>query len=323
VVPPKAVQIREVDLSCYDFVAMALLSFHVQYLEHLQRVRAVSQHTLRAYSQDLADFHAFVSDNGKVWDGVDTPMVRSYLHALYGRLKPSTISRKLATLRSFYRHALAIGWLTKNPCEGVRTPKVGRRVPRVLLAEEVDRLLQPDRERGVYGFRDAALLEVLYGAGLRVSEAVGLDVNDVKRDSHMVRVLGKGRKERIVPIGALATEAVSKYLKHRGTLKPTPTEAALFLNRYGRRLSTRSVRRILNRRHLESGGWDSVHPHALRHSCATHLLESGADLRHIQEFLGHSSLGTTQRYTQVSLEQMMRVYDKAHPRARDDGDTVS
>ena len=178
-------------------------------------------------------------------------------------------------------------------------------------------MLAPDGRRDdVFERRDTALLEVLYAGGLRVSELVGIDLTDLDEDAREVRVRGKGNKERIVPLGRPALAAVEAYRALRHALGPADDERALFLNRFGRRLDVRSVRRILDARHRRSGGWERVHPHALRHSAATHLLEGGADLRHIQEYLGHARLGTTQRYTQVSLEQLVRVYDEAHPRAR-------
>ena len=286
------------------------------FLVRLEKVRGLSSHTIRAYRSDLTEFTLFLEQNGLDWDRVDRDHVRTYLHALYGAKKPTTISRKLAVLRSFYKSAVMLGSMESNPCEGVRSPKMGKRAPRVLMTEEVDRLLHSTTDHDVLTLRNTAMLEVLYCGGLRVSELAGLNRLDVDTENRLVRVRGKGRKERIVPIGEQAVEALNRYLDARRDLKPSADESALFLNRFGRRLSDRSMRRVLNERHLMNGGWSSIHPHMLRHSCATHLLEGGADLRHIQEFLGHASLATTQRYTQVSLEQIMRVYDEAHPLAR-------
>lgn len=286
------------------------------FLLHLEHGRALSPNTVRAYASDLGEFAEFLGNRGLVWDGVDTPVVRSYLHALYGRLRPSTISRKLAAIRSFYAHWVARETLDVSPCEGVRSPGKRRRAPRVLQMDEVDRLLTAPTVGSAFDRRDFALLEVIYGGGLRVSEAVALDLRSIEMGARVLRVWGKGSKERMVPIGNPAIQALEGWLATRHAMGPHDDEPALFLNRFGRRLSARSVRTILSRRHREAGGWERVHPHALRHSCATHLLEGGADLRHIQEFLGHASLATTQRYTQVSLEQLMRVYDDAHPRAR-------
>lgn len=290
-----------------------------QFLAHIEKVRRVSPHTLRAYRTDLQEFLEFAQGAGVGWERVDTHQVRSYLHGLYGRRKPATIARKLAALRSFYRWAVASERLKKSPCEGVRSPKNPKRTPQVLEAEEVSRMLERTARGGendAFRLRDAALLEILYAGGLRVSELVGLNELDVDHDARVLRVRGKGRKERIVPVGVPAIEALNNYLAVRAGFGPDAHEPALFLNRFGRRLSDRSVRTVLSRRHFDAGGWDSVHPHALRHSAATHLLDAGAELRHIQEYLGHESLATTQRYTQVSLERLMRVYDEAHPRAK-------
>lgn len=289
-----------------------------QFIDYLLHLRSCSDETARAYGADLRDFKGFVLNEGTEIEAVDTDQVRSYVSAQYGRLKPSSIARKLSTLRSFYQYLMVTDRIEKNPCEGVTSPKVGQRAPRVLQQEEMARLLGKVGERDdAYGRRDSALLEVCYAGGLRVSELVGLDVADVDVGESSARVLGKGDKERIVPIGGPAVSAVKRYLEKRGELlKKDQAEPAMFLNRLGSRLSDRSVRNILNKWHFQAGGWDPVYPHALRHSSATHLLEGGAELRHIQEFLGHESLATTQRYTQVSLDQLMAVYDKAHPRAQ-------
>ena len=288
------------------------------FIAHLTDVRDLSPHTRRAYSTDLKDFEAFLSEKKLSWDSATKSTIRQYLRAIYGRLTPSSMARHMAALRTFYRWAVATKRVDINPCVDVRTPKIGRRSPKVLMAEEVDRLLTPPAETDdPYALRDIALLEVCYAGGLRVSELVGINLDSLSRNERLLRVLGKGNKERIVPIGRKAIDAINQWLQVRPKLVKDPDETALFVNRFGRRLSTRSVRNILSKRYFDTGGWGAVHPHALRHSCATHLLEEGADLRHIQEFLGHESLATTQKYTQVSLEQLMRTYDDAHPRAQE------
>lgn len=287
------------------------------FLTHLADIRDASAETLRAYRTDLEEYEAFLQSEKLQWQTVDTSGVRSYLHGLYGRLKPSTIARKLATLRSFYRYLVQKNRVLSNPCEGVRSPKLGQRAPRILQSDEIDRLLDSGGATTLE-IRNTALIEVMYGGGLRVSELVGINLHDIELNDRTIRVRGKGRKERIVPVGEPAVQALSRYLNTRSTLEPKPDETALFLNRFGRRLSTRAVRNVLDKRNLQTGSWTDIHPHMLRHSSATHLLEGGADLRHIQEFLGHSRLSTTQRYTQVSLEQLMRVYDEAHPLAKED-----
>ncbi|MFT7622025.1 MAG: integrase/recombinase XerC [Myxococcota bacterium] len=285
-----------------------------EFLAHLEKVRRVSANTIRAYEADLQHFQDFAAQSAVDLKRVDTPLVRAYLHDLYGRLAPSSIGRRLSALRSFFRWGIATEQLDKNPCDGIRTPTAGKRAPRVLQTDEAGRLLdQTASADDPQKLRDAALLEVIYAGGLRVSEAVGLDIDHLDVGSGMIRVHGKGDKQRLVPIGAPAIEALQTYV---ATRRPRDGIRALFLNRFGKRLSDRHVRRVLNARWFDAGGWEPVHPHALRHSAATHLLDGGADLRHIQEFLGHASLATTQRYTQVSLEQVMRVYDDAHPRAR-------
>ena len=287
------------------------------FLVHLTDVRELSNHTRRAYAVDLRDFRVYLEAQGITWKAVTKDEVRQYVHSMYRELKPTSMSRRMATLRTFYRWAVATGRIEASPCEGVRTPKIGHRNPQVLMPEEVDRLLTSiDDATDTFSLRDAALLEVCYGGGLRVSELVGIDVSHLDRKQRQVLVRGKGNKERIVPLGRKAVDAVESWMRARTGLVTDATETALFVNRYGRRLSARSVRTILSKRHFDSGGWGGVHPHALRHSCATHLLEEGAELRHIQEFLGHESLATTQKYTQVSLEQLMRTYDEAHPRAQ-------
>jgi integrase/recombinase XerC len=186
----------------------------------------------------------------------------------------------------------------------------------VFQQDEIDRLMaQDDSPKSVLDKRNSALLEVMYAGGLRVSELVGINLLDVDMEERMIRIRGKGRKERIVPVGVPAIDALNNYMATRSELKPSDGENAVFLNRFGNRLNVRSVRTVLNNAQQETGNWNTVNPHMLRHSAATHLLEEGAELRHIQEFLGHSRLSTTQRYTQVSLEQLMRVYDASHPRA--------
>jgi integrase/recombinase XerC len=186
----------------------------------------------------------------------------------------------------------------------------------VFQQDEIDRLMaQDDSPKSVLDKRNSALLEVMYAGGLRVSELVGINLLDIDMEERMIRIRGKGKKERIVPVGVPAIDALNRYMATRSELKPSDGENAVFLNRFGNRLNVRSVRTVLNKAQQKTGNWNTANPHMLRHSAATHLLEEGAELRHIQEFLGHSRLSTTQRYTQVSLEQLMRVYDASHPRA--------
>jgi integrase/recombinase XerC len=231
-------------------------------------------------------------------------------------LRKASIARKLSTVRSFLRHAERAGRIKSSPARGIRTPRVPKGLPRDLTVDEMFNLLDHVQGDDVAAIRDVALLELLYAAGLRVGELVSLDLDDVDLASGVVRVLGKGNKERLVPFGSKAERALRRWKERSQELRAKSNEVAVFLNLRGGRLTDRSVRRILNRRLREAAIRARVSPHALRHSFATHLLGAGADLRAIQELLGHASLSTTQRYTHVSTDALMRVYDKAHPRAR-------
>jgi len=252
--------------------------------------------------------------------------VRTYLASLFGRNSASTIGRKLSSLRSFGDFLVRAGARQDNPAALVAMPKRPQVLPRFLTEDEAIRLMEAPDPTTPLGARDVAILELLYGGGLRVSEACALDVGDVELSEGTVRVrAGKGNRDRIVPIGEPAVQAIQRYLGRRPELRHPRTgaqdAAALFLNHRGGRLTVRSVARRVDRGCLEAGTRARVSPHALRHSCATHMLDRGADLRSIQEILGHASLRTTQRYTHVSIEHLMRIYDQAHPRARKDDGT--
>jgi integrase/recombinase XerC len=300
------------------------------YRQHLESERRASPHTVRAYMRDLEELlaHAAAQRPGPDQDGarppllledLDTQLCRSYLASLHGRNDPVTMARKLSSLRTFFRLFVRRRVLAANPLAALRPPKRGRRLPAFLGKEETAQLLDA-RVPGnpVEEARDQALFEILYGGGLRISEACNLDVGDVMADGPGARVLvrqGKGRKDRVVPLGAKAWTALQRYLPLRAALLgPASVGHAIFLSRRGRRLDPRQARRQLARRELATGT-RPVSPHALRHSFATHLLGEGADLRSIQEMLGHASLRTTQRYAQVDVDHLMSVYDKAHPRA--------
>jgi len=286
--------------------------------KHLTVERNVSEHTLRAYRQDLDAFHAFLRDELK-WPEAGMPgridhlVLRRYLAVLHKRNKKSTIGRKLAALRSFFSYLVREGVLALNPGELVATPKQEKSLPRTLTVDESYALMEQGGGADLLSRRDRAIVETLYSCGLRVGELTGLNVGSVDLREGLVRVLGKGRKERIVPVGRKAREALADYLAERGN--PADGEP-LFLNHRGGRLTPRSVERNLKVRLLKAGILKDATPHALRHSFATHLLDGGADLRAIQELLGHASLSTTQKYTQVSVDHLMQVYDKAHPRSR-------
>lgn len=278
--------------------------------------RGASPHTLKAYRVDCVEFFEVLRAAGMDPLRPDRRAVEVFFSALYRRHAPATIARKLAAVRGLFRFLKRRGAVEANPFQGVRGPKQPRRLPDFLPVDEAFVLLDARHPEDPIGVRDRAILEVLYGGGLRVAELVGLDVHHVDMAAHEARVLGKGRKERVVPLGSKALSALGAYLAVRRSLaRGRGDPKALFLNRLGRRLSARSVGRLLERAVLRSGLSRRVHPHTLRHSYATHMLEGGADLRDIQELLGHARLSTTQRYTHVTLARLREVYDRAHPRA--------
>lgn len=288
--------------------------------KHLAIERNVSPHTLRAYRQDLKEFLVFLADgkNDRTIGSddlrrIDKVLLRRYLAVLHRKNRKSTIGRKLAALRTFFRFLVREGVLEANPGETLATPRAERYLPKTLSVDEAFALMGSESGQGRHASRDRAIVETLYSCGLRVSELTGLDVGSIDLVEGLARVVGKGRKERIVPIGAKAREALTQYLDERpGAARDEP----LFLNHRGGRLTPRSVERNLKQQLLRAGILKDASPHALRHSFATHLLDGGADLRAIQELLGHASLSTTQRYTQVSIDHLMSVYDSAHPRGR-------
>ncbi len=285
-----------------------------QFFTYLATERSVSPHTLSAYRADLEQFRAFVvreKGEGMAVDDVDHLLIRRYLAHLHRDCAKSSIGRKLAAIRAFFRHLLRTGRTAKNPAELVATPKREKKIPFHLNIDEVTALVEAPREENLLSLRDRAILETLYSCGIRVSELTGLDVGDIGLEEGVVKVLGKGGKERIVPIGRLAREAVAAYLAAR---RDPPYDAPLLVNARGGRLTRRSVARIVDKYILRLAAMKKVSPHTLRHTFATHMLEGGADLRAIQELLGHASLSTTQKYTHVSIDRLMEVYDKAHPR---------
>ena len=276
------------------------------FAEHLAVVKRASAHTQRAYLGDIDAFLAFARAKlGKPAEArhLDIPLVRAYVASLYGKNDAVSTSRKLSSLRSFFQFLVRRRVMSSNAAKLVASPKRPRKLPRFLSADDAARLVEAPKLA-----RDRALCELLYGCGLRVSEACGLDVGDLDGDELRVRRAKRG-KERIVPIGRKAKAALEAYIGKRG-------EGPLFLSARGKRLSDGEARRIV-RRAVLLGGTPHATPHALRHSYATHLLDSGADLRSIQELLGHASLSTTQRYTHVSIAHLAQVYDAAHPRARE------
>ena len=272
-----------------------------------------SPHTLRNYASDLRQFLEYFSAPGEAPPPparIDYLHIREFLGALYARKNTNrSVARKLAAVRAFFRFLTREGMLEANPAKLVSTPKLPKTLPPVMTAEQANDLVDAAGREGTA--RDRVIFELLYGCGLRVAELVGLDLEDLDWQERWLRVRGKGRKERQVPFGAKAAEALERYLEARaGHSSP-----ALLLNRRGGRLTARSVERIVKRYAVLFSGDPSLHPHSFRHAYATHLLSDGADLRAIQELLGHASLSTTQKYTQLSLKDLMEVYDRAHPRA--------
>ncbi|WP_435019734.1 tyrosine recombinase XerC [Tundrisphaera sp. TA3] len=288
------------------------------FLDHLRIERDASPHTLRCYRDDLALFQEFLDGDRREEPadptGVGPRKLRDYSAWLSGRgHAPSTIARRLASLRSFFRFQRRRGVMAADPSAGLRNPKQSQRLPSLLGSEDVIRLLDAIPTGGKAGVRDRAMFEVLYGGGLRVGELVGLDLDDIDEEQALVRVRGKGRRERLSPIGPIA---MSWIVLWRAERRPALAgEKALFLNQKGGRITARSVGRLLHD-HLVALGFDpSASPHTFRHSFATHLLDRGADLRSVQELLGHRKLTTTQIYTHVTRERMLDAYNEAHPRA--------
>ncbi|OPX36350.1 MAG: tyrosine recombinase XerC [Desulfobacteraceae bacterium 4484_190.2] len=307
---------------------MLLHGLREQFIEYLRNQKRYSLHTIRNYQIDLRQFSEFVAlreprSEGKNSDPgigmIDSQVIRAYLGSLYGRFRRSTIARKLSAVRSFFLFLERKGLTKWNPAADIASPKLEKYMPTYLLVDEVFRLLErPDREKPL-GLRDLAILEVLYSCGFRVSELEALTISSIDFDERLVRVIGKGDKERIVPIGRQALQAVRNYLEATQYLRRRNADISrgepLFINFRGGALSGRSIGRIIKEYAIESGLTADVSPHSMRHTFATHLLDGGADLRAVQELLGHESLSTTQKYTHVSLDRLMEVYDKAHPRS--------
>jgi integrase/recombinase XerC len=287
------------------------------FLKHLDRERNASPHTVRAYGEDLEQFarhaRAELGRDARPED-VDHLLIRAFLARLHREgLKTSSAARKLATLRTFFRYLCREGVLDRNPARALLSPRLEKRVPAYLDERDVALLIEMPGD-GAAAVRGRAILEMLYATGIRCSELVGLDLSEIDRQERLIRVLGKGRKERVVPFGTRAGEALDAYLPVREQAKPHSD--ALFVNARGGRLTDRSVRTLVGRRVRAVALARKVSPHTLRHTFATHLLERGADLRAIQELLGHASLSTTQRYTHLNTRHLLEIYSKAHPRAK-------
>jgi integrase/recombinase XerC len=290
------------------------------FINYLRYERNMSPETIRAYEKDLHQFLRFFSKNdGEIVNPATlSPLqIREYLaHLKEKNYQKTTVVRKLATIRSFYKCLMRKGYVTTNPLADIPTPKVEKKIPHFLGTDEVEKLLNAPQGTSFQSIRDRAILETLYSTGFRVSELTALNLNDVDFTGEVIKACGKGRRERVVPIGSFALQAVKRYIDVRAQV-PSINEKdpdALFLNRFGDRLSSRSIRKIIDKYIKVTGLSEKTSPHTLRHSFATHLLNRGANLRMVQELLGHKHLSTTQIYTHVTTDAMKRAYDEAHPR---------
>ncbi len=293
------------------------------FVTHLRTERRASPHTVAAYERDLTSLLAFARERSpRLADvrGIDVYLLRGWLGQLSRTLAASSVARKIAAARTWMRWMRRRGVLAESPAEELATPKVRRPLPTFLGVDAAKEVVEAPDTATAAGARDRAMLELLYGSGLRVGELVNLKPGDVDLPEAIVRVLGKGDKERVAPMGRKCVEALAAYLARREELRHPRSGAldvaALFVSTRGKRLGARGVRELVHRYGALGAGRADLHPHALRHTCATHLLDGGADLRAIQELLGHASLSTTQRYTHVSMEHLMKVYDAAHPLAK-------
>jgi integrase/recombinase XerC len=304
------------------FLEQAIKEFDV----HMAIERNLSDRTRKSYLSDLRQYRVFLENHYSPAqieeDAIPTDQmaIRSFLASLYReKRRKVTISRKVAALRSFYRYLLREGKVRFNPAELVELPRCEKHIPAVLSVDEILSLLRVNFPADPAGLRDRAMIELFYSAGIRLSELTGLDIEDLDFTRGLLKVRGKGRKERIVPVGRAALDAIDVYLKGRGELavkRAGPgTDEPLFISTRGERMNRRGVARVVERVVLQSGIGRKISPHTLRHTFATHLLDAGADLRSIQEMLGHESLSTTQKYTTVSVSRLMEIYDRSHPRA--------
>jgi tyrosine recombinase XerC len=288
-----------------------------QFLDHLKYERNVSPHTLAGYGRDLTQLWNYMKENRISLRQVDNVTLRGFMAARYELGdKKSTLARKLAAIRSFFQFCVKKKWLENNPAKIVSTPKQDKSVPAFLSEDEMLHLLEIPKTSNPLDVRDQAILELFYATGIRISELVGLDCEDVNLSERLIRVMGKGRKERLVPFGTTAGESLRLYLGKRLLFnKGQVDQKAMFISRKGSRLSARSVQRMVDKYISKTAVERNISPHSLRHSFATHLLSRGADLRVIQELLGHESLATTQKYTHLNIKRLLEVYHKSHPRS--------
>lgn len=302
------------------------LADHIELFEaHLRNERRASPNTLRAYGRDLHELYTYAQDSGLPLDAarLDVTALRAFLAETSRRCSAATLARKVAAVRAFYRFLKRRGLIARDSGTLLRAPKVPRQLPTVLAVDDAAAVVTAPSQGAAtraLALRDRAMLELLYGAGARVAEVASLSLDRVDLEQRTVRVHGKGSKERMLPLGGPAALALQEYLALRPELRSRRTgkqdARALFLGRFGTKLGVRQIRALVKRYGMRALGHADVHPHALRHSCATHLLDAGADLRGIQELLGHASISTTQRYTHVSVDRLLEVYARAHPLAR-------
>jgi len=288
-----------------------------EFLDYLRYERNASAHTISGYRCDLGQFIDYIGERGGTLQKVDNVQIRGFMARLHERkLKKSSSARKLAAIRSFFQYGVKRKWIAENPAKAVATPKQENRIPSFLSEEEMAGFLEVPSSEKPLDLRDGAILELLYASGIRVSELVGINLEDASVGERLIRVRGKGKKERLVPFGRTAGQHLTAYLRVRpGLVQDNIGEKAFFLNYQGRRISARSVERIVDKYIRLTAVKRKISPHSLRHSFASHLLSRGADLRVIQELLGHESLATTQKYTHLNLGQLMDVYRKSHPRS--------
>lgn len=301
-----------------------------EFKKSLSQVKRSSQHTVRNYISDIRAFAEFLrskklakaSPTKEELKAVDKYTLREYLGSLHENNRPSSISRKLSSIKAFFRFLIKEGYLKKDPTELIQSPKLPKKIPKVMDIDLISELLKVPGDEGFSANRDSAMMELLYTSGIRVSELVSIDIADIDLTNGLLKVFGKGSKERMVPLGDKAKGVLKKYIDERGRYLSKPgfesQEKAVFLNRSGKRISTRAIGDIIRKHMLALHTTCRISPHVFRHTFATHLLDAGADLRAIQEMLGHVSLSTTQKYTHVSTKKLMEVYDSAHPRAKGD-----
>lgn len=292
------------------------------FLNWLTAEKGYSDNTIDAYRRDVEEFFLFIGKINTI-DDLDPLLIRSYVYQLNRRNKSSTVARKLSALRTFFRFLVREGVVKNDPVSSVSMPKQGKYIPVFLTVDEMFSLLEEPGENDSFALRDKAIMEMLYSTGMRVAELAALNLDRINLETGMIRVMGKGSKERLVPIGSLALKKLKEYfpereiaIRSRVSRGQKAEKDAVFLNGRGGRLTIRSIERLVSQYASRAGITARVTPHALRHSFATHLLEMGADLRSVQELLGHASLSTTQKYTHLNIDHLMEVYDKAHPMAR-------